>query len=45
LSAPPNPLAAQRGPTSKGREGREGKEGRRGEGKGVKGERKGRGEG
>ena len=39
-SAPPDPLAAFKGPTSKGRRGREGWEGRGREGRGV--ERKGR---
>jgi len=41
-SAPPNPLAGFKGPTSKGREGREGKRGEGGrEGKGKGGEGKG----
>ena len=48
LSAPPHPLAAKRGPTSKGREGREGEERRGGRGRegweGKRGgEEKGRG--
>ena len=43
LSAPPNPLAAKRGPTSKGR-GREGREGEGWEGRGEEGRgRKGKG--
>jgi len=42
-SAPPDPLAGLRGPTSKGREGREGK-GKGGRGKGREGEwRRGKG--
>jgi len=42
LSAPPNPLAAKRGPTSKGGDGGErGREGREEEGRGRKGGRKG----
>jgi len=43
-SAPPNPLAGFKGPTSKGREGRGRKRGQEGEGKGS-GKRKGEGGG
>jgi len=43
LSAPPDPLAAKWGPTSKGREGREGWEGGGGKGGVGKGEGEGRG--
>ena len=44
-SAPPDPLAEFKAPTSKGREGRggRGRDGREGEGKGGKGEGEGKG--
>jgi len=44
LTAPPDPLAAKRGPTSKGRAGKEGTDGKEGEGREGRG-REGRGEG